>query len=200
MKLFYAPASPYARKVRIFVIEKGLEAQVEAIAVDPYGPAESLKAANPLGKVPSLVVGGGQAIFDSAVICDYLDSIGAGASLWPTGDAIWAAKTRASLADGMMDALFATVMEGRRPETERSKMWIDRWRAAFLRSVDAVEADADSFGHGFSGDLIGLACAVAYADFRLPDCNWRAGHPALAAWYERIWRRPSMVATAPSTI
>jgi len=197
MKLFHAPTSPYARKVRMVIIEKGLQDRVEAIEAIPYDNPPALVASNPLGKVPALLTDDGKAVFDSPVICHYLDSAAPPASLLPDGAARWDYLVREALCDGIIDAGLAMVMEGRRPEQYRSPDLPKRWRAAILRSVAAVEADIAGYEGALSLAQIGLGAALGYLDFRLPELGWREGHPRAAAWYESFSQPAAMQATRP---
>ncbi len=197
MKLYFANTSPYARKTRMAVIEKGLLDRVEMIFANPFEENPELKAANPLGKVPALVTDEGQAIFDSPVICAYLDSLSPDLALIPSDHWRWDVLAREALTDGILDAAFAIVMERRRPNEQQSQHWFERWTTAIFRSVDAIEADIA----GFEGDLdiaqIGLGAALGYVDFRLPDIDWRVGRPMAKAWFDVFSQRASMTETDP---
>ncbi len=198
MKLYVANTSPYARKARMVVIEKGLEDRVELISRNPYDESPDLKAANPLGKVPALVTDDGAAIFDSPVICAYLDGLSDESPLIPASADRWRVLTAEALTDGILDAAYNTVMERRRPEEERSEMWQERWASAIFRSVDAVEADLEGFQGPLSLAQIGLGAALGYLDFRLPDLAWREAHPRSAEWFAAFTQRPSMQQTDPA--
>lgn len=197
MKLLYAPTSPYARKVRMVIIEKALQDRVEFVDAVPYDDPEALLAANPLGKVPALVTDDGRTIFDSPVICHYLDSLDPPASLLPEGDARWDFLVREALCDGIMDASLNIVMEGRRPEQHRSPDWPKRWRTAILRAFDAAEKDIAGYEGSLTLAQIGLGAALGYLEFRLPDFGWREGHPGVTAWYENFSQCALMQATNP---
>ena len=197
MQLYYADTSPYARKVRMVILEKELKDGVELVFANPFEDNPALKAANPLGKVPTLVTGDGQALFDSSVICAYLDEVGQGPRLYPQGEAVWEVRRAEALCDGMLDALFALVMEGRRPQEQRSRMWQDRWREAFLRSTNVANDDLAVFEGELSIAHLALGAVLGYADFRLPEIDWRHGRPALAGWYDTFSDRDVMKATDP---
>ena len=198
MKLFMAVTSPYVRKVRMTAMEKGLSDRIEEVAADPYADPAGLQAANPLGKVPALLTDDGVALFDSRVICAYLDSLVEAPALLPSGSARWRAEAAMALTDGMLDAALGMVMETRRPEDERSSTWPGRWAAAILRGADVVEADMSPYDGPVSLPQIGLGAALGYLDFRLPDIGWRDGRPGIADWYAAFAERPAMVATAPT--
>lgn len=197
MKLYYANTSPYARKARVTIIEKGLDDRIETIFQNPFEDSADLVAANPLKRVPALVDDTGIAIFDSPVICAYLDTFGEGAKLIPEGNNRWATLTGEAMADGILDAAFAIVMERRRPEEQQSEMWFGRWESAISRTLDAIEADLSSFEGEISLAQIALGCALGYLDFRLPDLEWRPGRTRLKFWFKENEKRPSMQATVP---
>lgn len=198
MKLFYANTSPYARKVRVFAAEKGLGGRIEAILCNPFDVSPELKAANPLSKVPSLVLDDGDALYDSPAICEYLDSLAPNSRLIPEeGAARWVVLRRHALADGILDAAFSVVMERRRDDGEQSPSWLERWTAAIGRSLDALETEIGSFPANLNLAHIATGCALAYLDFRLPDLEWRTGHPETAKWFEAFAERPSMKDTRP---
>jgi len=197
VKLFHAPTSPYARKVRIVIIEKGLQDRVEVIAASPYDNPPDLLAANPLCKVPALLTDDGKTIFDSPVICHYLDSLAPPATLLPEGEARWDYLVREALCDGILDAAYNATMESRRPEQYRSPDAPKRWRTAIRRSLDAVEDDIAGYQGNLTLAQIGLGAALGYLDLRHADIGWRDGRPNAAAWYESFAERDSMQATRP---
>ncbi len=197
MKLFYSPASPFARKCRVIVHELGLK--LEEISVNPIGN-EELRRVNPLGKVPALVLDDGSALIDSAVICEYLNDLGGGrffpgTSPWRGGSGRWRALGLQALADGMADAAVALMQQRRLPEERRNDEAMARHRAALTHGLDALArmkfAEVPTIGE------IAAACVLGYLDLRLPDLDWRAARPELGAWYEAFARYPAMQATAP---
>lgn len=201
MRLLSSPTSPYARKVRMTVIEKGL---ADRVAIEPGVPlgtadeAAAVRRVNPLGKIPALVLDTGEALYDSPVICEYLDAIGTGPMLLPaSGTGRWTALRLQALGDGVADAAFNIVMEHRRAEALRSTEWLDRWSRAIHGAADALE-EALATGP-LAADLGGIAIAAAfgYLDFRLPQIDWRAGRPRLTAAFADLAARPSFVSTAP---
>ncbi|MHA1597276.1 MAG: glutathione S-transferase N-terminal domain-containing protein [Alphaproteobacteria bacterium] len=198
MRLHYSPTSPYVRKVMMVAIETGLEDGFECIATNAWESAPDFVADNPLSKVPTLVLDGGETLYDSPVICEYLDSLHDGVKLFPTaGGARWTALRRQALADGILDAALIRLLEGKRPDDERSDSWVARQEKAIVRSLDALEEEADGLGDGVSIGHIAIAAALGYLDFRFDADNWRAGRPALADFYDTFSGRPSMTATAP---
>ena len=198
MRLFYSPTSPYVRKVVVCAAEMGLSDRIELVSSGPQNAAE-LRQDNPLGKVPALVTDAGEALYDSPVICEYLDSLHDGEKLFPaTGEARWRALRLQALGDGVLDAALLVVMEGRRPEeSERSPGFVAFQKRKIGDALDALEGDAGELGAAFDIAAITVGCALGYLDFRLGEDGWRTGRPGLAAWYEDDAKRPSMAASAP---
>lgn len=198
MKLFYSKTSPYSRKVRMAVLEKGLSASVELVVCNPFEESPALKAANPLGKVPTLVLDDGVSLFDSPVICEYLDAYDAGGKLIPdTGALRWQVLRCQALADGIVDAAYNMVMEMRRPAQEQSSNWTTRWQDGIGRSLDAMETEISNLPEALTLAQLAAGSALGYLDFRLTHLNWRSGREATASWYETFATHPSMVHTAP---
>lgn len=198
MRLFYASTSPYARKVRVVIAEKGLEARVDGRACSPFDDVPELKAVNPLNKVPCLALDDGSVLYDSTVIVEYLDSLEPADRLIPSdGAARWRVLRQQSLGDGIMDAAFNTVIESRRPEAQQSPSWRERWRAAIDRALAVMDGEIGSLSAQPSLAHITYACALGYLDFRLPEIAWRARHPNTAAWFDAFAQRPSMTSTHP---
>jgi glutathione S-transferase len=200
MELFYADLSPYARKVRVVIEEKGLAGKVTLIPVNPYEIPDALSSANPLSKVPTLVLDDGRALFDSPLICEYLDASFGGPSLLPArGEARWSVLRRQAIANGILDAAFNIACEiNRREANERSEKWVKHWVAAIKRAVDALEAEIEGWPDDVDLAAIATGCALGYLDVRIKDLlDWRKGRPTLAGWYEVFSRRPSMAATKP---
>ena len=199
MKLYHSPLSPYVRKVMVVAHETGLLDRIETVdgSGTPLQPHGETVAANPLGKIPALITEDGLTLFDSRVICRYLDDR-AGAGLYPAGAAQFPVLAREALAEGMIDAALLTAYEWRlRPEASRFQPWVDGQKDKVRRGIDAFERAIDAMGGPLTIDKIALGCALGYIDFRLADLNWRDGHPRLAAWYEEFSGRPSMKATIP---
>ncbi len=200
MKLFYAQASPFARKVLVTAHETGLAPRIELVATATSGPtAPELVAHNPLGKVPTLVTDEGESFYDSPVICEYLDTLHGGTRLFPgEGRARWQALRWQALGDGIMDAAVSLRYEQLRPEGEKSPAWQERQKGKILASARALEGEmaelaATPLGIGH----IAIACALGYVDFRMPEIDWRQGNAGLADWIASFAARPSMAATAP---
>jgi len=198
MKLYFTPRSPFVRKVRMTLIETGLDKSVEFIQVDLEHPLPELLKLNPLGKVPTLVRDDGTALFDSPLVCEYLDSLHAGHKLHPpAGEARWATLRRAALCDGVLEALSARRHEARRPEGQRSADAIAKQREKSDRGLATLEREADQLAGPVTIGHIATACVLGYLDFRFAPEPWRASHPKLAHWYEGFSKRPSMQQTMP---
>jgi glutathione S-transferase len=171
--------------------------EVVASVPSPIDPDASVTSVNPLGKIPALIRDSGPALYDSRVICRYLDAQ-ADAGLYPEAR-LWDVLTLEATADGIMDAAILMVYEGRaRPEEKRHEPWVEAQWGKVARSLDVLEARWLSH---LSGPLdmgqIAVACALSYLDFRHGDRGWRGAHPDLAAWHATFEARPSMQATRP---
>lgn len=199
MKMHFATASPYVRKVRVLAMETGLADRIELakVAVTPVGPDSALCADNPIGKIPTLVRDDGSALYDSRVICEYLDSLHDGSRMFPeSGDARWTALRRQALADGILDAAVNTRYETfLRPENFRWPDWMDGQMRKIRRSLDVLETEP--LGDSVDIGTISIACALGYLDFRYADEGWRDTRPKLASWYDMFSSRPSMSETHP---
>jgi glutathione S-transferase len=185
----------------VCAIERGIDGQIEklASAAHPINQDAAIKAHNPTGKVPTLIGDDGAAIYDSRVICEYLDAIGTAPALFPAGAARWPALVLQSAADEMLDAaLLARYESVARPEALR---WSD-WHAG---QITKIRTTVDNFSSSWLPHLdaridigtIAVAVSLGYLDFRFPDIGWRDGHTALADWYARFAERASMKATVP---
>lgn len=196
MKLLYSPTSPYARKVRITGIEKGFADRIEIVGVDVLGKPDMVRGDNPLAKIPTLVLDDGSSLFDSPVICEYLDGLAPTAKLIPEGAARFDVLKRQALADGAMDAAFNLVMERRRPETQRSEEWTTRWTNALTHALATLETELPA-SPTFDLGWIAALCAADYIEFRLGDLGFAARTPKLTAWRERMAGRESVAVSAP---
>lgn len=196
MQLFLSPNSPFARKVRVALLEKGLT--FELVYVDPWQDPEVLTRANPLSQVPTLVSDEGVALVNSETILDWLERTHPEPALLPD-DAGGATRALAiaGLAQGMIEATVQIVLERRRPPEQQSAPLIGRRKASLQRGVTALARRFEPMRGNFQLDGIGTAVALAYLDFRLPEYNWRSEAPALAAWQEWATARTSMQATIP---
>ncbi|KCZ46761.1 glutathione S-transferase N-terminal domain-containing protein [Hyphomonas pacifica] len=198
MKLHYSLTSPYARKVRVVIIEHDMEDEVEMVKANSMAEGAAEIIHNPLSKIPSLILKDGSALYDSPVICEYLDHEAGGKRLLPKeGSRRWSVLRAQALGDGILDAAIGMVIEGGRPEGQRSGMWQERWTGAIHRSVDQIAEEVAEDPKAFDLGLITYVCALGYLDFRLPDLDWRAPHPDLAEWYEELSARESFARTRP---
>lgn len=178
-----SPASPFGRKIKIAIAELGLEGRIEIVPADTTDPNESLRQQNPLGKIPTLVLGDGSTLFDSRVIAEYLDHLAGGGRLFPAGEARFAQLRLQALADGICDAALLQVYETRfRTPELRSAPWVENQAGKVSRALAALEAAPPAYDRPRIGE-IALACALGYLDLRLAGA-WRAGHPALVAWLD----------------
>ena len=203
MKLIGSPASPYARKVRVVMAEKKLDYQY--VIEDVWAPETSITQSNPLGKVPCLVMEGGEAVFDSRVIVEYLDTLSPVGKLIPAqGRERAEVKTWEALADGLMDAALLARMEviyKGRTEAQRSQAWIDRQISkinAVLQAMSTGLADKPfCSGVHFSLSDVAVGCALGYLDYRFPQIAWRDTYPNLVRLQDKLAQRPSFMETAP---
>jgi glutathione S-transferase len=204
MKLIGSITSPYVRKVRIVMAEKKLDFQF--VTEDVWAADTSISAANPLGKVPCLVMEGGEAIFDSRVIVEYVDTLSPVGKLIPDrGRERAEVKTWEALADGLLDAAILARLEATWPgrkEGERSQAWIDRQMKKIddsLLAMNRALADrSNCVGIHLSLADIAVGTAVSYLDFRFPAIDWRGQYPNLGALYERMSQRQSFKDTQPT--
>lgn len=204
MKLIYAGTSPYARKVRIVLAEKKLDYQ--SCLENPWAPDTTVTASNPLGKVPCLILEGGEVVFDSRVIVEYLDTLSPVGKLIPTNGRERAeVKTWEALADGLLDAAVTVRMEqtwAHRKDSERSQAWIDRHLdkiSAALKSMSQGLGDKPYCGHVHMNLAdIALGVALGYLDFRFAHIDWRTPYPNLARLFEKLSQRQSFIDTVPA--
>ena len=200
MKLYHSPTSPYVRKVMVTLHLTGQLGDVELTpgSGTPIEANPDTLTANPLGKVPCLITGEGQALFDSRVICRYLDDR-AGGKLYPAAPKLWETLTLEATADGILDAAVLMVYEARsRPEDKRDANWLDGQWGKIARAVDMIESRWMAYLQGpFDMAHAAVACALGYLDFRHGTRDWRSGHPELTAWYDAILDRDSVRATVP---
>jgi glutathione S-transferase len=198
MKLHWSPRSPYVRKVMIVAHELGLADRLETVRTVVGGttPHLALMRENPLGKIPTLVMEDGSVLYDSPVICEFLDTLHDGPKLFPSWPERLTALRRLALGDGMLDIALAWVGERFRPKEKQSMPHSTLWEAKIRACVDALEteagplaAEALAIGH------IAIGVALSYLDFRFDDLQWREGHERLAAWHASFDARPSVTAS-----
>jgi len=203
MKLIGNYTSPFVRKVRIVAAEKRMEYDWELQM--PWAEDTQIADYNPLGKIPVLVLDDGSLLFDSRVICEFLDNVSPIAKLLPQGNRprmevkLWEA-----LADGVMDAaILARLEQRRKKKTEQNQAWIERQMAKVERGLDAMEADFAKAagpwccGHNFTLADVAVAACTGFIDFRYPELEWRKERPHLARLAERLNERPSIAETVP---
>ncbi len=203
MKLIGSAASPFVRKVRVVMAEKRLDYQF--VIEDVWSETTTISSANPLGKVPCLVMEGSEAMFDSRVIVEYLDTLSPVGKLIPQQSRERAeVKTWEALADGVMDAGVLARMEAtwvHRADTERSQAWIDRQHAKMVNGIAAMAKGLGDkpFCSGIHLSLsdIAVGCALAWVDYRFPHIEWREKHGNLAKLLDKLMLRPSFADTKP---
>ncbi|MFJ1300891.1 glutathione S-transferase [Pseudomonadota bacterium AL_CKDN230030165-1A_HGKHYDSX7] len=200
MKIYFSPASPYVRKCLVVAHELGLADRIEKLpaAANPVTRDQTVVASNPLGKVPTFLTDAGEALYDSRVICEYLDAE-AGGKLFPRdGRARWHALTQQSLGDGLLDAaLLARYETALRPAELRWEGWLKGQMEKLASSLGRIEQQAADLGDRVDIGTITFGCALGYLDFRFAEYGWRDAHPLTARWFEQFNARPSMQATLP---
>ncbi|HEX7027914.1 MAG TPA: glutathione S-transferase family protein [Gammaproteobacteria bacterium] len=202
MKLYFSLTSPFARKVRLTLLELKID-NVTPVVINPWTDTE-LRNLNPLSQVPTLLLDDDTVLYDSAVICEYLNEL-AGGDIVPRGGAErWNTLRQQALADGLAEATVRCFLQLKRPAQERQQDVVDRQQQAIDAALHAFEDEPLPLPAALPGTedvpLIGelaLASALGYLDLRMPQKEWRNGHPALAEWFEVFSRRPSMRETEP---
>ncbi len=196
MKLYGNETSPYVRKVRVLALEKGID--LPMVKADYADPASPVHVHNPLGKIPVLERDNGTALFDSPVIAEHIDSLKAPALTPASGEPRWQVLRWQALADGMIDATVARMLELRRPLEQQVAAVVQKQETKVARGLDWAEPRLRNKTWLVEGQLtladIALAVAIDYIDFRYPH-DWRARCPMLAAWHREIRQRPSFVST-----
>lgn len=204
MILRFLPHSPYVRKVLVAAHELGVAERIEVVEAHVFDPETPLLAENPMGKVPALIRDDGSVLYDSTVICEWLDGEDGRHRLFPAaGEARIQALRRNALGDGLGQAATWNIRERYRPEDERSDAYMAYYERTIDRCLAALEAEAAAMaapdkaaqdGRFDIGD-IAIACALSYLDFRYPERGWRERFPGLGGWIARAFERPSMSAT-----
>lgn len=200
MKIYHSPLSPYVRKCMVVAIELGLANRIEIIpgAANPITRDQNIVAKNPLGKVPTLVTDDGMSLYDSRVICEYLNDLGQGKLIPASGAARWQVLAEQSLGDGMLDAaLLARYENAMRPEALRWSEWTSGQLEKVHSGLAVIESNAAKWGETFDLGKITLACALGYLDLRFPTIDWRKQYPQAATWFAKFNARASMQATVP---
>ena len=197
MKLHWSPRSPFVRKVMVFAHETGLVDRLTCVrtVVAMKAPNAALLPDNPLSKIPTLVLDDGSPLYDSGVICEYLDTLHDQAKLFPAkGAARWAALRRQALGDGFLDFLLLWRHERERSTT--SQPLLDAFALKYQATMKSLEREAMALGRTpFGIGHIAIGCGLSYLDFRFPDLDWRDGYPQIATWHASFAQRPSAKAT-----
>ncbi len=197
MKLYYSPNSPYARKVRVLILERDLSDKVQLIEVSTTDPNGPLFLVNPLGKVPALATSEDGIVHDSPVICEYLD--GFTSSRAGKGRVIdLSDKCLAATAQGILDAGYAARMEKQRPKELQWQQWNDKQFQKIDRTLDQIEATAEKLPTEATIGAIALACTLEWLEFRHAEGNWLAMRPKLNNWVSSFGKRSSMLQTRPA--
>ncbi|MGC9270148.1 glutathione S-transferase N-terminal domain-containing protein [Acidiphilium sp.] len=196
MKLFYSATSPYVRKVMACAIARDIATQIETIPTNPHDSPAALVAANPLSKVPCLITPDGFALFDSRVICEYLDTVGDALPLFPAGGAArWVALQHQAIGDGLLDAAVARRMESLKPQDAARDAFMARQQQAVARCLAMLEQNLP--GKSLDIGTLAVGCALGYLDFRFAADQWRARHPRLASWFDQLAAERPFTATTP---
>lgn len=200
MKLYWSSRSPFVRKVMIFAHECGLASRIECVRtlVAMTKPNAELLPVNPLGKIPTLVLDDGSALYDSTVICEYLDSLHDGHKLFPqAGSARWIALRRHALGNNLTDNLMLWRNEILRPPAQQSPETLAAFELKVRNAVAALDHEAAALGTEPVGiGHVAIACALGYIDFRFAHLGWRTGNDRIAGWYDSFAQRQSMTHTA----
>ena len=199
MKLYFAPASPYSRKVRAAAVELGLTDKIELLLQLPRDNAKGFFSVNPLARIPVLETDDGVVLFDSPVICEYLDSLSRAPLCPASGPQRFTVLKRQAIGDGLLDNLVPLRGELMRPKEQQSPDFIARAYATVDRTLQVLDRENSARGgdRPSIGD-IAIGCALAYLDFRFADHPWRDANPQLAAWFQALSARPCFSETPPA--
>ena len=199
LRLHWSPRSPFVRKVMIAAHELDLVDRIDKVrtVVAMRQPNVALLSDNALGKIPTLLLPDGTALFDSLTICEYLDDLAGGGRIIPrAGPARWRALTRHALGTGLLDLLILWRNEREKPAERQTPEWISAFTLKTQTALDRLEAEAASLAETpFGVGEIAIGCVLSYLDFRYADLGWRNGRAGLAAWHESFAARPSARAT-----
>lgn len=197
MQLFYAQTSPFVRKVLVIAHELDIADRIEkrVSGAHPVDRVADVVRLNPLGKIPLLVIEDGRVLYDSSVICEYLDAT-FGGSFFPRDGRRWEALTLQALADGMLDACMLARYERVARSPEKSwQVWIDAQLAKVWSGLSEIELTNEGFAQHLDIGTVTVGCMLGYLDFRFPTLDWRKDHPRTADWYGQFSQRDSMKAT-----
>lgn len=201
MKIFHSPASPFVRKVQVTALELGLGNRIELLksAAHPVNRDSDIVAFNPTGQVPTLLTDEGEPLFDSRVICEYLDAMdGRGRIFPPSGTARWRALREQSVGDSLLDA--ALLVRYEKLIRPNDLIW-EGWSNGQMQKIDSclavINAGSANFGSRFDIGTLTIACALGYLDFRFSSFDWRSAWPSAASWFEEVNKRASLQDTMP---
>ena len=200
MKLWYSPASPFVRKVLVMAHETGLIEKLELnlVASTAIQPDPELSKVNPLTKIPTLELEDGSTIFDSTVICEYLDTLHDGQKMIPDDETRWNTLVTQSIGNGIMEAAVGVRYEqALRPQEHQWDVWMNGQFAKIDKALDVLETWRGARIQDMHIGSITVACALAYLDFRHGDRDWRDGRPVLTQMLDTFSRRTSMLQTRP---
>lgn len=199
MKLYYSPTSPFVRKVNVFAIEAALDDQIEWVRTNPWQAEDILTVENPLSQVPTLVTDDGMILYDSRVICEYLDTLHSVNKLIPEEELRWPALRLQALADGILEAGISRFLERKRAATLRSEDWDNMQKTSVQRALNALESTIADWSDytDINIGVISVACMLGWLDFRFAEEDWRLTHPQTAKWYDEFAQRDSMLKTIP---
>jgi glutathione S-transferase len=197
MKLLVSATSPYARKCWALVIEKSLETRIAVAECPPMDDPAELHAVNPLGKVPALIRDRGPALFDSPVICEFIDTLDDERWIPSSGESRLMVLRQQAIAGGVLDLVMGRRIELNRDITLRWPFWAERWEKAIVRALDVMEAERCQFERSCDLGALSIAIALGYLDLRWHELDWRASHPGLAAFHARWAERDSFRLTEP---
>ena len=201
MKLYFSPASPYVRKVLASAIELDLEHRIERVPCSVHVIRRDVNVVvhNPLGQVPTLIADDGTVLYDSRVVCEYLDTLAGGHRLFPLPmDRRYRALTEQAASDGLLDAAVLARQElTLRPADKVWEPWREAQIAKIVSALDGMQQWSPTFGDRVDIGTLTTACAIGYLEFRYADFDWRSGRGTLADWFESFARRPSIARTVP---
>ncbi len=201
MKLHYSPTSPYVRKVLVTALLGGTYDGIELVraTLSPITPSAEVQKVNPIGKIPALLLDDDTALYDSPVICEYLDSLSKGPRLVPvSGPERWRVLTQNALADGLLEAAQLIRAEALRPDGSHFEPWLAAQRIRMENALRALDAEAVQELTKLTLGSVAAGCALGWLDFRMPDLGWRERHARLASWYEGFANEWFMRKTAPA--
>jgi glutathione S-transferase len=199
MKLYYSPTSPFVRKVNVFAREVGLDKEIEWVKTNPWLAEDILTAENPLSKIPTLITDDGLVIYDSRVICEYLDTLHKGDKFHPeNSEQRWPVLRLQALADGILESGILRFLEAKRLKEQQSIDWDTTQKASVERGLDYLESTVSDWRENLDIGVITVACALGWLDFRIPNEDWRTSRPQLKEWFVEFSKRESMLTTMPA--